>query len=93
MKRLNEVLPYGPRFRIQKIECRNHLLRNYISKLKMITTKTEYPVGIRKFIGANILRFRSDVTKAITYQKNILDKTKIQKIAGNSIFILIYARF
>jgi len=25
-KRLNEVLPYGPNFLIQKIECRNHLL-------------------------------------------------------------------
>ncbi|KAL4127392.1 hypothetical protein QTP88_011563 [Uroleucon formosanum] len=69
------------RFMIEKIECRNHLLRNYISKLKMLATKTEYPVTIRKFIVTNILRFRSDVTKAITYQKNILDKSKNQKIA------------
>ncbi|XP_060853394.1 uncharacterized protein LOC132931411 [Rhopalosiphum padi] len=81
VKRLNEILPYGPRFMIQKIECRNHLLRNYISKLKMLATKTEYPVTIRKFIVTNILRFRSDVTKAISYQKDILDKSKNQKIA------------
>lgn len=76
---------------IQKIECRNHLLRNYITKLKMIATKTEYPVGIRKFIVTNIMKFRSDVTKAITYQKNVCDKSKFQKIAGNS--GLIYFRF
>jgi len=68
---------------IQKIECRNHLVRNYISKLKTLDTKTEYPVTIRKFIVTNILRFRSDVTKAITYQKNILDKSKNQEIAVN----------
>lgn len=90
VKRLNEILPYGSRFLIQKIECRNHLLCNYISKLKMLATKTEYPVSIRKFIVTYILRFRSDVTKAITYQKNILDKSKNQKIAGDSYNIVLY---
>jgi len=93
MKRLNEILPYGPRFMIEKIECRNHLLRNYISKLKMLATKTEYPVIIPKFIVTNILRFRSDVTKAITYQKNILDKSKNQKIAGNLYNIVFLCTF
>lgn len=77
---------------IQKIKCRNHLLRNYITKLKMVATKTEYPVTIRKFVVTNILRFRSDVTKAITYHKNILDKSKIQKITGNSICVGVFLK-
>lgn len=85
MKRINEILPYGTRFMIQKIECRNHLLRNYISKLKILTTKTEYPVAIRKFITTNILRFRSDVTKAVTYQKNLTNKSVSQKISGTNV--------
>jgi len=59
----------------------------------MLATKTEYPVTLRKFIVTNILRFRSDITKAIAYQKNVLDKTKNQKIAGDSYNIVIYIRF
>jgi len=58
----------------------------------MVATKTEYPVTIRKFVVTNILRFRSDVTKAITYHKNILDKSKIQKIAGNSICVGVFLK-
>jgi len=80
-KKLNEVLPYGPDFKIQKIECRNHLLRNYGMKLKALSKKTEYPVVIRKFITTHILRFRTDITKAIQHRLN--EKTSIQrKITG-----------
>lgn len=63
-------MPYGPDFKIQKIECRNHLLRNYGMKMSAISKKTEYPVIIRKFITTNILRFRSDITKAIAHHLN-----------------------
>lgn len=69
-KKLNEALPYGPDFKIQKIECRNHLLRNYGMKLSAISKKTEYPVTIRKFISSNIIRFRTDITKAIQHHIN-----------------------
>lgn len=31
-KRLNDILPYGHALRVEKIECRNHLLRNYSKK-------------------------------------------------------------
>ncbi|CAI6355909.1 unnamed protein product [Macrosiphum euphorbiae] len=68
--KLNEVMPYGPEFKIQKIECRNHLLRNYGMKMSALSKKIEYPAIIRKFITTNILRFRSDITKAIEHHLN-----------------------
>jgi len=35
-KKLNEVLLYGSDFKIQKIECENHLMRNYCTKLTVL---------------------------------------------------------
>lgn len=84
-KRLNEVLPYGSGFNIQKIECRNHLLRNYCTKLTALAKKTSYPITVRKHILGNILRFRSDITKAVQYRKSS-DSTKAEKIAGKKRF-------
>lgn len=49
-KRLQEVMPYVPNFFIQKIECRNHLLRNYGTKLTGIVKNTKYPISIRNHI-------------------------------------------
>ncbi|CAI6374568.1 unnamed protein product [Macrosiphum euphorbiae] len=68
-KRLNETLPYGNDFTITKIECRNHLLRNFATKLTALTKNIKYPIVIRNFIKSKILHFRSDITKAISYQK------------------------
>jgi len=72
-------MPYGPNFKVKKIECRNHLLRNY--GMKMSAKKTVYPVIIRKFITNNILRFRSDITKAIEHHLNENSSLQ-QKIRG-----------
>ncbi|XP_022177421.1 uncharacterized protein LOC111038573 [Myzus persicae] len=69
-KKLLEVLPYGPNVLIEKIECRNHLLRNYCQKIAAIAKKTCYPIHLRKFIIQNAMRFRTGVVKAIRYQKN-----------------------
>ncbi|KAL4153670.1 hypothetical protein QTP88_001503 [Uroleucon formosanum] len=68
-KRLNEVLPYGPNFLIQKIECRNHLLRNYCQKLTAAAKKCIYPINVRRFILSNIMRFRTGIVTAIKYRK------------------------
>lgn len=64
---------------VVKVECRNHLLRNYCNKLKDITTTSvrsnepEFDRGLhlklRRLIGANILRCRAAITKAISYRK------------------------
>lgn len=80
-KRLNEILPYGSDFKIKKIECRNHLLRNYCTKLMALAKQTNYPIVVRKCITSNILRFRSDITKAVEHHlKN--DLPIQQKISG-----------
>ncbi|XP_029343469.1 uncharacterized protein LOC100570366 isoform X1 [Acyrthosiphon pisum] len=69
-KRLNEILPYGPSLRVEKIECRNHMLRNYSQKMSALTKRTEFPIAIRKKIADNLVRLRTDVTKAIQYRKS-----------------------
>lgn len=78
-KRLNEILPYGNDFRVKKIECKNHLLRNYTTKLSALAKQTEYPISVRKHILKNIVRFRSDITKAIKHylESNISFQQKI----------------
>ncbi|KAE9522977.1 hypothetical protein AGLY_016608 [Aphis glycines] len=67
-KRLAEIMPYGPRLPVIKIECRNHLLRNYGTKLVALTLNTKYPISLRKHIKSNISRFRFSITKAIEYR-------------------------
>lgn len=47
-KRLNDVMPYGPNLLIEKIECHNHILRNYGQKLIGITKTTEYSLFYTK---------------------------------------------
>lgn len=42
-KRLCEILPYGPNFLVEKIECRNHLLRNYVQQLTATAKKPTTP--------------------------------------------------
>lgn len=74
-------MPYGPTFLIEKIECRNHILRNYGQKIMNLTRKTEYPGFIRKFISKNVLRFRTAITKAIKY-RNQIDEPHYNKIEG-----------
>ena len=81
LKKLNEILPYGPDFFIEKIECRNHLLRNFGQKMTALANKSEFPINLRKFILSQIQRFRSDVTKAVQFRKN-QEIPKAQQITG-----------
>lgn len=78
-------MPYGPNFHIRKIECRNHLLRNYASKLTVLAKNTKYPLRIRKFILSNILQFRGDVSKAVKHWRETIDVTHLDKIKGKYI--------
>lgn len=82
-KRLHDIMPYGSSLLIEKIECRNHILRNYGQKLLGITKKTEYPCFIRKFINRNIMRFRTAITKSIKYRKN-LNNSFYEQIEGTN---------
>ncbi|KAL4088881.1 hypothetical protein QTP88_023965 [Uroleucon formosanum] len=70
-KRLAEIMPYEPRLPVIKIECHNHLLRNYGTKLVAMTLNTKYPISLRKHLKSNILRFRFSITKAIEYRNRL----------------------
>lgn len=72
---------------IQKIECRNHLLRNYSTKLTTLAKNTKYPTYLRQLITKNIIKFCTAIRKAIEYRKelNIID---VAKIKGNYLFKL-----
>lgn len=73
MKRLCTAKPYGPNFRITKIECSNHLLLNYINRLRDLTNKRKNSKGeqipgfLRKIVQSRLLRLRYAVTEAIKY--------------------------
>lgn len=64
-------MPYGPKFFIKKIECRNHLLRNYGTTLSGMVANTKYPISLRKYVQANALRFRFGITKVIEYWNSL----------------------
>ncbi|XP_031327666.1 uncharacterized protein LOC116182986 isoform X1 [Photinus pyralis] len=71
-RKLTEAAPYGPTFVIQKIECRNHLLRNYLNKISEISKDSNFPIALRKKVtnSDTLGRFRNAVTKAIEHRKN-----------------------
>lgn len=79
---MTDTRPYGPNFIIEKIECRNHLLRNYGTKLVAIGKNTKYPIHLRKHILNNAKRFRIAITKAIDYRNKLNQQSKYQKISG-----------
>lgn len=81
MKRLKEIKPYGYSCVVQKVECRNHLLRNYSQKIMALTNKTEYPIRIWNYIANNAMRFRTAITKSIAHHKDV-DGTMSDKING-----------
>ncbi|XP_060881668.1 uncharacterized protein LOC132953151 [Metopolophium dirhodum] len=92
-KRLADIMPYGPRLQVIKIECRNHLLRNYGTKLRAMTLNTKFPISLRNHIKSNILRFRFSITKAIEYHNSLLDQTDYQKSVGKLIIQIYYFFF
>lgn len=75
-KHLRAARPYrslNPEIVVEKIECRNHLLRNYCNKLRVVAQTAGMKPEIleaRRTIAPNVLRFRAAVTKAIEYRKN-----------------------
>jgi len=75
-------MPYGPTFRVQKIECRNHLLRNYGTKLSLLTKNTKYPIHLRKHVQSNLIRFRTAIVKSIEYRNTLNDQSDNDKRLG-----------
>lgn len=64
LKKLRIKKPYGNYVVVQKIECSNHILRNYSTRIRDISTKRKstsenvVPGFIRTKIKENLLRLR-----------------------------------
>lgn len=73
-KKILEARPYGNTV-VEKIECRNHLLRNYCNSLRALTIKRissenkDVPPISRTLLKRNILRLRTAVDCATKYWK------------------------
>lgn len=83
-KRILDNDPYGEyKVQVQKIECTNHLLRNFGRRINDIVTKGQHK-ELREIVKQNALRLRTGVKKAAEYrftQKvNLADQIKNLKI-------------
>ncbi|KAL4091408.1 hypothetical protein QTP88_026104 [Uroleucon formosanum] len=68
-KQILDARPYK-NLTVEKVECRNHLLRNFCKKLKEIAIKKETgKLQHRKLLKNNILRLRRGIVSAIQYRK------------------------
>jgi hypothetical protein len=70
IRRIREAAPYEPQFIVQKIECKNHILRNFMNKVKELGKTPKLDKKLRNFHASNHLRFRTAVTKAIEFRNN-----------------------
>lgn len=58
-----EARPY-PQFTVEKVECRNHLLRNLCNKIDSLISDTKYPIRFRKLITKKrIMTIRAAIRK------------------------------
>lgn len=64
MKKMHLAKPYGNDIIVKKVECTNHILRNYSNRLRDMTTKRKSSLGIvvpgyiRTKLKENLLRLR-----------------------------------
>jgi len=92
-KKIIQANPYSNIF-IEKIECRNHLLRNLATKIKDIA-KTKGRLGkLRNVIENRILRIRTAMTKAVQYrleeQSSMQEKIVSLKIDLNNVISHVF---
>lgn len=55
---------------VEKIECKNHLLRNYCNALSKLSLDTKFPIDCRKSLKERLLRLRVGVVKSIMHWKD-----------------------
>lgn len=68
-----EARPY-PDITVEKIECKNHLMRNFCNKLQALTSDTKYlPKDRKKITKKSIMTMRAVIIKAIKKHKNNSD--------------------
>ncbi|XP_076656358.1 uncharacterized protein LOC143361003 [Halictus rubicundus] len=80
-KKILDCDPYKAEMvRVKKIECTNHLPRNFCNKLKDIA-KTTPPGKYRKAVESSVRRMRTDITKAAEYR--VKDNVPINRKINN----------
>ncbi|CAG9768527.1 unnamed protein product [Ceutorhynchus assimilis] len=89
-RKLIQIKPYGNTL-VQKVECKNHLLRNFAKKIREICNKNRsnkniaVPMATRKEIFSKFMRLRTAITKATAYrisENNTIDE-KINLLRGD----------
>ncbi|KAG8237305.1 hypothetical protein J437_LFUL017065, partial [Ladona fulva] len=83
MQRLPREMPYGADLPVQKVECMNHLLRTYISRLRDTARKPKnsqgaVPILLRKKVGDNLQRIRVAISAAVAYRRATTNSDKIK---------------
>lgn len=68
-KKILDARPYK-NATVEKIECRNHLFRNFRNNFKKIIVDTSHKIGDRKIVGQRQERILYGIRTAIKYRKN-----------------------
>lgn len=78
--RILSARPYDD-LTVEKIECRNHILRNYGNRLKDIASNSKFKhIKLRQAIGSNIVRMRTAVVSAARHWREMENMTEHEKI-------------
>ncbi|KAG8233224.1 hypothetical protein J437_LFUL012429 [Ladona fulva] len=91
MNRLAKAMPYSIELVVEKIECSNHILRNYCKKLHPLALKSSnsqgpVPLILSKKLQIALPRLRSAVTGAIKFRSRQLQESNI-KVTPAGLFI------
>ena len=83
-KKIIDADPYKRQIRVKKIECTNHLLRNFCTKMKAIVKKTTSG-QLRQIVESSIRRMRTDIVKApkFRYNQNVSIDEKTKNLYGD----------
>ncbi|XP_063216833.1 uncharacterized protein LOC134527812 [Bacillus rossius redtenbacheri] len=77
---LFKIRPYPDRT-VVKIECRNHVLRNYANKLKEIATNGQLQhINLRKILAGSILRMRTAIVSSVRHWKSHTSYSELEQL-------------
>lgn len=67
--KLMSLQPYGPHCPVKKIDCKNHVNRNYRKNMREISVKTGYPIQLRHKLAERYIKIVHSVWAASKYWK------------------------
>jgi hypothetical protein len=80
-EKLRRAKPYGVDSPIEKVECTNHICRNFNKRLSELSKDRTYPLEMRKLLSKNLDRMRIGVYSAIKKRSN--ESTSINEKQAN----------